>query len=140
MSTDTLARYVAKPATAFAVGGAIGAYVRPNLSVPVFGKRIPAWVLAGLICAVGSEASGLLHDTIMSHIPNITLLERPAETAAAIAVNAGAGALAYTLVAPGALNEIGATELILASTVAEVVSGYVTEMWWKPFMQQYTSE
>ena len=137
MSSDTLARYVAKPATSFAVGGAIGAYMRPNLTVPAFGKRIPVWVLAGLVCAVGSEASGLLHDYIMPHVPDLTLLNRPVETAAAISINAGAGALAYSIASPGALSEIGATELLIASAVAEVVSGYANEMWWKPMLQQY---
>jgi hypothetical protein len=134
MSTDTLAKYVAKPATAFAVGSVIGSYMRPDLSVAVFGKRIPAWALAGIVCAVGAEASGLLHDTIMSHIPHLSVLEHPAETAASIAVNAGAGALAYHFAAPGALNTVGVTELLVASTVAEVVSGYMTESWWKPML------
>lgn len=137
MSSETLAKYVAKPATAFAVGSVIGAYVRPSLTVPVFGTRIPAWVLAGLVCAIGSEASALLHDYVMPHVMDLTLLNRPAETAAAVAVSAGTGALAYNTLVPGSLKEIGVTELITAALAAEVISGYATEMWWKPMLQQY---
>ena len=137
MSSDTLSKYVAKPATAFAVGSAISAFARPNLDVVLFGKLIPAWVLGGIVCAVGSEASGLLHDYVMPHIVDFTLLNRPAETAAAIAVSAGTGALAYNTLAPGSLRQVGASELIIAATAAEVISGYATQMWWKPFLEQY---
>ena len=137
MSSETLAKYVAKPATAFVVGGAMGAYARPGLTVPIFGKRIPAWAVAGLVCAAGSEAVALLHDYVIPHVTQLTLLSHPVETALAIGVNAGAGALTYSVLVPGALAEIGAMELIGAAALAEVISGYATEMYWRPALEQY---
>lgn len=136
MSSETIAKYVAKPATAFAVGGAIGAYARPGLTVPVFGTRVPAWAVAGAVCAIGSEFTALAHDYLWPHVTQLTLLNAPLNSAANVGINAAAGALTYNVLVPGALNEVGAAELIGAAALAEVISSYATELYWKPFIEQ----
>jgi len=140
MSADSISKYVAKPAICFAVGSSIGGYMRPNLDVTMFGKSVPAWAIAGLAVAVGAEAVALVHDYVMPHVPSLSILEHPAETALAIGVNAGAGALTYNVLVPGALGEVGTTELITAAALAELVSGYLTETWVKPMLEQHYAD
>ena len=140
MSADSISKYVAKPAMSFAVGSAIGAYMRPGMDVSLFGKDVPAWVIAGLAVGIGSEVVALVHDYVMPHVPALSAFEYPAETALAIGVNAGAGALTYNVLVPGALGQVGTTELVAAAALAEVISGYVTEKWAKPMLQQQYSD
>jgi len=137
MNSDSVSRYVAKPATAFCIGSAIGGYMQPGLEVDIFGMPVPAWVLGGLVGLVGSEASALANEYLWPHAGHATLLERPLETFAAITTNAGAGALAYTLLTPGALGEVGLVQLVGASALIEVSSGYITDKWLKPVIEQY---
>jgi hypothetical protein len=136
-TAETLSKYVAKPLTSFAVGGAIGAFARPGLSLRIMGKSVPAWAVAGAVCAIGTEFVGLTHDYILPHIPVLTLASAPVETGLSIGVNAAAGALTYNILAPGALSEVGIGELLMGAAAAELISGYVTELYWKPMLHQH---
>lgn len=136
-TAETLSKYVAKPLTSFAVGSAIGSYARPGLNLMVMGKAVPAWAIAGAVCAIGSEVVGLTHDYILPHITELTLASAPLETAMSVGVNAAGGALAYNILAPGALSEVGVTELLIAAAAAEVISGYATEKYWKPILHEH---
>ncbi|MDR3543859.1 MAG: hypothetical protein P4L69_23325, partial [Desulfosporosinus sp.] len=91
----------------------------------------------GLVGLVGFEATALAESYLWPHADNATLLERPIETGGAIAANAAAGALAYSLMTPGALGEVGIVQLLGVSALIEVASGYATEKWWRPAASQY---
>jgi hypothetical protein len=137
LRSETVAKYIAKPATAFAAGAAIGGYMRPGMDVVIMGVAVPAWVLAGAVCAIGAEVSAVANKYVFPHVTELSVLDRPIETAYAISVNAGAGALAYSLLAPGALGEVGVTELLFAAAAAELISGYTTDRWIKPMLDQW---
>jgi hypothetical protein len=141
MSSDEIAKYVTKPATAFAIGAGATYLLTPNagdVGINLGGMFIPLWALGGFATALGVEVGQLASDYGAPHITNLTAGNAPAHTLINIGLGAAGTALAFQLaIGDGWVNTIGIAQLIAVAAAAEVGSGYATELYWKPFLEQY---
>lgn len=141
MSSDTLTKYAARPLTAFGIGAAGTHLFAPDvagLGLEIKGVHVPVWVFGGLAAAAGVALGQLTNDYIAPHITSLTLLNAPMHSALNVGIGAGGSALAYHLAAgPGWTDSVGIPSLFAISAAAEVGSGYLTESWWRPMIEQY---
>jgi hypothetical protein len=139
MSSDTLSKYVAKPASAFVIGAAATQLMMGgDQGITIGGVFVPMWAFGGLASAAGVELGQVVNDYVAPHVTSITLLSAPVHTALNIAIGATATALAYHMAAGGNWSDtVGITSVLGIAAVAEVGSGYATSMWWQPMLQQY---
>lgn len=139
LTVDSAVKYIAKPLTAGIVASVVTGYMHnPGAGLTVGGTTIPLWLLAGGFCVLGSEVEAVMQDKVIPHIPSITLLANPAETALNVGINAGSMLAAYNLsVGSGFTEEIPVSEVLIGSALAEVISGYASEKWWRPAIASY---
>ena len=82
MSADTLSKYVAKPATAFAIGAAATQLMMGgDQGITIGGVFVPMWAFGGLASAAGVELGQVVNDYVAPHVTSITLLSAPVHTA-----------------------------------------------------------
>jgi hypothetical protein len=141
MSSDTLTKYAARPLTAFAIGAAGTHVFAPGvagLALEIKGVQIPVWVFGGLASAVGVALGQVTNDYVAPHITSLTLLSAPVHSALNIGIGASSTALAYHLAAGSAWSDsVGLTSVLAISAASEIGSGYLTESWWRPMIEQY---
>ena len=138
---DNYCKYAARPGTAFLIGAAGTQVFTPQVAdstMNIFGVQVPVWAFSGLACAVSSVLGQVMTDTIAPHVTQLTLLSAPAHTGVNIALSVGTTALAYnTMAGKGWTDSVSLPGIVAIAASAEVGSGYLTESWIRPALNQY---
>jgi hypothetical protein len=130
MSSDTVARYVLKPAAMAATAAALSAVWRPGTQALVSGKAVALPLVVAGATFAGAELAALTNAYLFEHLPLIPkALQYPAHTALNVGVVTGGIVGIENFFSPGLVGDQGLAEVAAIAALSELVSSYVTTEW-----------